>query len=126
MFHPPSSARGNQSSLYEKLDPDLRKKLDRAIAQRQPPTLQACYESHALAALGVSRAAFYRYARRVRQQAELHHVAELVHPGDSNPARYLPELIRRQLIEMLLHDEQAQPLAIHRLVTAVVKAKRSG
>lgn len=116
--------KGNQSSIYQRLDPDLRKKIDRAIVERQPASLQACYDEFSLAERGVSRGAFYRYARRLRTQAELHHVADLVHPDDPDPRRYNHQLIQRRLLDMLVNDEDASPSNIHRLVNAAARVRK--
>lgn len=125
MAHRPTSDRGNQSSLYEKLDPELRDKLDRAIVERRPASLQDCYNDFDLKNRGISRAAFYRYAQRLRKEAELHHVAELVHPNDPDAGRYATALINRRLLDHLLNDENASPASIHRLTIAAAKAARS-
>lgn len=124
MTHPPCYDQGNQSSLYEKLDPDLRKELDRAIVERRPASLQVCYDDFGLKARGISRAAFYRYAQRLRKEAELHHIAEMVRPDDPDAGRYAPELIKRRLLDLLLNDENASPASIHRLTIAAAKAGR--
>jgi hypothetical protein len=115
--------KGNQSSIYARLDPDLRKKLDRAIVERQPATLQSCYDEFALAGRGISRGAFYRYARRLRQEAELHHVADLVHPDDPDPRRYNQQLIQRRLLDMLL-NEDVSAANISRLVNAAARVRK--
>lgn len=124
MPNTPTYDQGSQSSVYERLEPDLRKKLDRAIADRQPASLQACYEAFELASHGVSRAAFYRYARRLREQTELHRVADLVHPDEADVSKYFPELINRRLLDVLVNEE-ASALTIHRLVNASIRSRRS-
>ncbi|HKQ46571.1 MAG TPA: hypothetical protein VJZ71_00705 [Phycisphaerae bacterium] len=125
MNRSPTYNQGNQSSVFARLDPDLRKKLDHAIVDRKPATLQACYDEFSLADLSVSRAAFYRYARKLRGQAELHHVAELVHPDDPDPRRYNHRLIQRRLLDLLLNHKDASAKQIHSLVNAAARVTRS-
>jgi hypothetical protein len=78
-------SRANTSTLFDRLDAAEREKLDRAIVDRSPPTFTACFEAHQLADRGISFDAFYRYARRLRTQCELHHLAELTLPEDPSP-----------------------------------------
>src|ERR1051325_4432264 len=66
-----------RSSLFEKLTPDLRRALDVAIIERDPPTLAAIWMEHKLADHGISYSAFYRYARRLRDRATLAEIADL-------------------------------------------------
>jgi len=107
----------SKSSLFEKLDPNLRRKLDRAILNRDPPTYKAAYARFNLADLGVSFAAFYAYARRLRLNAALAESASLVVPDGRDRAALLPEIVADRLLEALL-DDDASPAAIERLAYA--------
>ena len=55
-----------QSTLFEKLPPQERRKLNRAIVDRTAPSYRACYEQFRLADRDISFYVFYRYARKLR------------------------------------------------------------
>jgi len=107
----------NASTLFSKLDPHRRDKLDRAIADGTPPTYTACYQQFNLAQAGISYSAFYRYARRLRTTANMSRLAELTIPESENPEKLLPRFICQQLVGALL-TEEAAPRDIERLTNA--------
>jgi hypothetical protein len=106
-----------QSSLYEKLTPDLRRQLDRAIADHEPATYQALFDKFELAGRGVSFAAFYRYARRVRANVALAEFARLSLPDGAPADQFLPEVIGQRLLEAAL-DEETSAGTLYRLAHA--------
>ena len=53
-----------QSSIFEKTDPDFRRRLDQAIIDHDPPTYKALHAKFDLAGKDISLAAFYRNAGR--------------------------------------------------------------
>jgi hypothetical protein len=106
-----------QSSLYEKLTPDLRRQLDRAIADHEPATYQALFDKFELAGRGVSFAAFYRYARRVRTNVALAEFARLSLPEGAPADQFLPEVIGQRLLAAAL-DEETPAATLYRLAHA--------
>ncbi|HVP13113.1 MAG TPA: hypothetical protein VMV94_18200 [Phycisphaerae bacterium] len=111
------------SSMFEKVPPGLRSKIDRALVDRSPPTYKGVFEQFKLAELGVSYHAFYRYARRVRSQASMFHLASLALPDDTTLHTAVPRLLAQQIVETLLYEE-ASPEHIQRLVNAYRNAVR--
>ena len=107
------------SSIFQKLDSDQRRKLDHAIIDRDPPTLKAVYEKFQLAELEVSRAAFYRYARRRRSLIATRDFAELALPEEAEEQipDMMPSLIAHRLLDALA-DESTSPRTITSLVNA--------
>ena len=107
-----------QSSLYEKLTPDERTAIDRAIAFRDPPTYTAVFKKFALEKKGLSFAAFYRYARRIRRQVELIRISDLTGPDPSQTRDMVHRLVGSTLVEMLGEPDRMTPLNVSRLVKA--------
>jgi len=95
------------STIFEKLDPHRRRKLDRAIIDRSPPTYRAVFDHFRLGDSGVSFTAFYYYARRLRARAAVINLAELALPEESDLSQAVPRLIMHQLIESLLSTEHS-------------------
>lgn len=110
------------SSLYEKTTPDDRRKIDRAIVNRDPPTYRGVFEKFSLAAKGVSFTAFYNYARRIRSAATRLHLAGLAAPDQADAALAVPRLLASLLVDTLLYAEDAAPAAIHRLTQSYASA----
>jgi hypothetical protein len=94
-----------QSSLYEKLTPDLRRRIDRAIADHEPVTYQGLFDKFELAAHGVSFMAFYRYARRIRTNVALAEFAQLSLPDGAPADQFLPEVVGQRFLAAALDDE---------------------
>jgi hypothetical protein len=107
----------SRSTLFEKLPPDLRRRLDQAIIDHDPPRYRALHAKFNLAAHGVSFTALYRYARRLRLQADMLHVASLALPDSPDVAESLPTLLAYRLLDAL-NDESSSPRMLHRLVDA--------
>ncbi|MEE8171215.1 MAG: hypothetical protein V3T70_11775 [Phycisphaerae bacterium] len=104
----------SRSSLFEKLPADFRRKLDQAVIDRDPPGYRALFNKFNLAARGVSHTAFSDSARRLRAHADLAHLAELVRPGDVNPADLIPFILAHRLLDAS-SDEATSPRTLHRL-----------
>jgi len=107
----------SRSSLLAKLPADLRLKLHQAIIDRDPPTYRALFCKFNLTGHGISFTAFYRYARRLRHQADLLDLAQLALPEDADVPAAIHNLISHRLLESLLHDDPS-PRALHRLTEA--------
>jgi hypothetical protein len=107
----------SRSTLFEKLPADLRRRVDQAIIDHDPPTYRAMFAKFKLADHGVSLTAFYYYARRVRAEAEMLHLAALALPESPDVAKSLPALLAYRLLDAL-NDEGSSPRMLHRLVDA--------
>jgi hypothetical protein len=110
--------RASRTAMYDKLSPDLRRAIDRAVVDRDPPTFRGVYEKFQLAERGVSFHSLYRYARKLRAQAHRLLLAELTLPDDADLGDAMPRIIGQQLLTTLLYEEAATPDAIHRLTRA--------
>ncbi|HKQ49022.1 MAG TPA: hypothetical protein VJZ71_13210 [Phycisphaerae bacterium] len=99
-----------RSSLFEKIPPDLRHALDVAIAEHVPPTFRAVWMQFELAKFGVSFAAFYRYARRVRERVNLVEAASLAGEDDADVDAVLKKLTGRRALDLLLHTNSSECL----------------
>jgi hypothetical protein len=106
-----------QSSLFAKLTPDLRRQIDKAIADHTPPTYRAIFDHFKLADRGVSFTAFYYYARRIRASASLLQMADLAGPDDATLGNVLPQLIGSRLLDACI-DEDIPTGTLCRLVDA--------
>ena len=111
----------NKSSVFERVPPDVRHALDVAIIERIPPTFRSVWMQFELAQFGVSFTAFYRYARRLRDRANLAEAATLVGEDDADLAAALHKLVARRLLELLLHTGGA---ACTREIAALTSAHR--
>jgi hypothetical protein len=108
MSNPQRTHDNTRSSIFEKLTPDQRKALDVAIIERLPPTFQAVYMEHNLPALGVSFTAFYRYARRLRDRANVAEIAELAGDTDTSLDEPIRKLVGRRLLDLLLTTDDVE------------------
>ena len=104
--------------VFANLTPALRRKVDQAIIDHDPPTYRGIYDRFKLAEVGVGHSAFYRYARKLRANADLLSMAELALPDEPQLGQALPRLLAQRLVEVLLHEEDASPGEIHRLTDA--------
>jgi hypothetical protein len=107
-----------RQTMFASLTPALRRKVDQAIIDHDPPTYRGVHEKFKLAELGVGYSAFYRYARKLRAGADLLNLADMALPDEPQLARTLPRLLAQRLVEVLLHQEDASPGEIHRLTDA--------
>ncbi|HVP10189.1 MAG TPA: hypothetical protein VMV94_03270 [Phycisphaerae bacterium] len=112
-------------AMYEKISPDLRRTIDQAIVDHDPPTYREIHEKFGLAERGISFWVFYRYARNIRCQAEKLHIAELVLPDEPQVLDALPKLLAQRLFQVLLYDETATAREIHQLTYAYRAAAAS-
>lgn len=106
MAEPQRQHENNRSSIFEKVPPTLRDEVDLAIIRRSPPTFAAAYQEHQLWNYGVSYTAFYRYARRLRDQANLASMADLTSAAAENGQieDSIRALLARQVFDTLLND----------------------
>lgn len=107
----------SKSSVFERTDPDLRRGIDQALIDRQPPTYKAVYDTFNLRAHGVSFTAFYYYARRVRVAAALAELARTTLPEGASIHDLLPQVLSHRLLEAAI-DEDASPRTLQRLADA--------
>ena len=105
----------SRSTLFEKLPSDLRRDLDQAIINRDLPKYRDLHARFDLAAYGVSFSAFFRYARRLRAQADMLHLAQSALPNSSEITQALPTLFAYRLFDAL-NGETAGSRQLHRLV----------
>jgi len=105
------------STLHQKLSPHERAKLDHALAIRVPASYKETYEKFRLKDAGVSYSAFFRYARKVRTVARLHHLAELTLPPEEDVEKLLPRFVGQHLIAALA-EETISPRGAERLARA--------
>jgi hypothetical protein len=106
-----------KSSVYKKLDPETRRRLNRAIVDRQPATYRGIFEHYNLAKAGVSFTAFYYYAKRVRFHADLRELSCLAPSGHAETPRAIHQLVTERFIDIMLNEE-LPPRAIERLANA--------
>ena len=95
----------SKSSIFEKTDPDLRRRIDQALVDRQPSTYKAVYEQFDLQAHGISFTAFYYYATRVRANAALIGLAQVTLPEGTVAGDLLPELLGQRLLDASFDEE---------------------
>ena len=107
----------SRSTLFEKLPPDLRRRLDQAIIDRDPPAYRDLHAKFDLTARKVSVTALYYYARRLRAQADILNLAQLALPGSPDLAESLPTLLAYRVLDAAI-DEDVSPSTLHRLVDA--------
>ncbi len=116
-----------KSTLYDKLKPEERRKLNRAVVDRTQPTYRACYEHFHLADRDIGFYVFYRYARNLRRRAAVTDLAEATCPEGSDPVA-LNEAISRLLAYRLIEaadDETTDSRVLHRLTRAYHLSIRS-
>jgi hypothetical protein len=104
----------SKSSMFAKTDPMLRRRIDRALVERQPATYKGVYEEFRLHSLGISFTAFYTYASRLRANAASMGLAEVALPEGAAVSEMLPELLGNRLFEAAM-DEDATPGTLYRL-----------
>src|SRR5437867_11081331 len=108
----------SQSSIFEKLPPELRHQIDIAIIERVPPTYAAVWMHFKLADHRVSFTAFYRYARRLRDRANVAEIANLANDDDADIDSAIRKLAARQVLELLLNNDEIAPKDIAALISA--------
>ena len=107
----------SHSSLFEKLPAELRLRLDQAIVDREPAGYRVVYARFELTKHDVSFTAFYYYARRLRAQTDMLHVADLAGLDGLDVTGALPTLMAYRVFEAA-NDEDTSPLVLQRLVNA--------
>ncbi len=122
----------SKSTLYEKLSPDERRKLNRAIVDRAQPTYRACYEHFRLADQQIGFYAFYRYARNLRRQAAVTDLADAKGPEGMTPHASDPVQLNEAISCLLAYrlieaadDETADSHELLRLARAYNLSIRS-
>lgn len=120
----PLIKRDAPSTVLDKIPPDRRRQIDLAVIDRDPPAIQAVFDKFSLAEKGVSRSAFYRYARKLRLRAITRDFAELAETDQQPIFDLLPALLGHRLLDALA-DENASPRALQRLTDAWRAAVRT-
>ncbi len=122
----------SKSTLYEKLTPEQRRKLNRAIVDRAQPTYRACYEHFHLADQQIGFYAFYRYARNLRRQAAVTDLADAKGPEGMTPHATDPVQLNEAITCLLAYrlieaadDETADSHELLRLARAYNLSIRS-
>jgi hypothetical protein len=116
---------GPRSSVFEKTTPDLRRKLDRAIVNYDPPGYLALFKKFGLTELGVSYQAFYNYARKLRRRAAARETIQASLADEQQVVKSLPALLGQFLIDQIMGNDQAAPSAIYRLMLAYTAALKN-
>jgi hypothetical protein len=116
---------GSRSSVFEKTTPELRRKLDRAIVDYNPPGYLALFKKFGLAELGVSYQAFYNYARKLRRRAAARESVQTSLADEQQIVKSLPALLGQFLIDQIMGNDQAAPSAIYRLMLAYTAALKN-
>ena len=106
-----------QSSIFEKTDPDFRRRLDQAIIDHDPPTYKALFTKFNLASMNISFMAFYRYARRLRTHAAIIELTRQALPDDYDPVTVIPNLLAHRLLDAAV-DESTSPRTLQQLTDA--------
>ncbi len=111
------------STVHQRLEPELRARIDRDILDRRIGGLRMVFRYYALGGRGLSLASFCRYAKRLRQQAVRLDAGELAPgEGDRAPAYAALHLIQRLLEALVL--ENPSPEALEKLTRACFIAVR--
>src|SRR5262245_31632843 len=92
------------SAVFEKLTPEFRAKIDRAIVDRACPTYKAIHATYKLEQHGINYVAFWRYAHRLRNDAELMQFDDLLHPEDDKLPDAMPRLVYQRLFRAVTQD----------------------
>jgi len=118
------------SIIYRRLDAALRREINIAIIDRQPPTYRGVHQQFQLDRLGINYHAFYRYARRIRAEAAAYEMAGALLPPEADVPALLPRILGQRLLETLAF-ESPTPRAVQRLtdsyrsaVTSLEKIRR--
>ena len=112
---------GPVSTLNDRIDEKLRKKIDAAIIKREPRTLVAIYDKFKLAEAGVSYDVLWRYARRIRDETSKSVLLEATLADEIDMPTAISRMLSRQCLEAVLQGEAA-PLDLHRLTLAYHKS----
>jgi hypothetical protein len=114
----------SNSSIFDKTTPDLRREINRALIDRDPPTYKGVFAKLKLADRGVSYHAFYRYSRRVRGQAAMFEMAEATASAGKDLPAMLPKVLAQRLLETLAFEE-VSPRHIQRMTDAYKTAVKT-
>src|SRR5205085_1829220 len=99
--HPLSS----KSSLFTKLPRELRRQIDQAVIDRDPPAYKDVFATFNLAQFGVSFTAFYMYARRLRYQAALIDCAATAAPSEEVITDMAVRLLGTHMLKVMMDKE---------------------
>ena len=108
-----------RSLIFEKLTPDERRAVDVAIIERIPPTFSALWMEHKLGEKGVSYSAFYRYARRIRNSANLAEIADLSTDDGLDLETPIRRLLARRAVDALVTEDELPPRELATLLSAL-------
>jgi hypothetical protein len=108
-----------RSSIIEKLSPDLRHQIDVAILENLCPTLQGLWLHFELGKQGVTYIAFYRYARRIRDRANMAELSDRAAEQTGDLDEKLQTLITSKVLDKFLNDDNIEPRDFKRLVSTL-------
>jgi hypothetical protein len=108
-----------RSSIVEKLSPELRHQIDVAILENLCPTLQGLWLHFELGKQGVTYIAFYRYARRVRDRANMAELSDRAAEQTGDLDEKLQTLITSKVLDRFLNDDDIEPRDFKRLVSTL-------
>src|SRR5262249_28464449 len=108
---------GPVSTVLDRIHPGLRRGVDRAILEQDPPILQDVSIQCQLRANGVSRSAFYRYAKRLRHRLEIVQSAEMLHIEGRDHNDDIQLILAAKFFEAA-QDPETKPDVLHKLVSA--------
>ncbi len=111
------ASRENNSSIFEKTTPALRREINKALIDRDPPTYKGVFAKFKLSGAGITYHAFYRYARRVRSQAAMFEMTEATATAGTDLPALLPKILAQRLLEVLAFED-VSPRHIQRLTDA--------
>jgi len=101
---------GNLSTVFERLHPAYRRGLDRAIIERDPPSLADVYGCFHCRANGISRSAFYRYAARLRARTAVQESIDIARAAGRDPADEISSLLDAEFLRVFAtHRDPVDP-----------------
>jgi hypothetical protein len=118
---PPLHTGGRVSTIFDKIDEKQRQEIDTAIIKRRPRTLVGIYDKFKLAKAGVAYFVFYRYARKVRDEANKTAILDATLADEIDVPAALAKMISRQCLDAVVQGESS-PLDTHRLTLAFHKS----
>jgi hypothetical protein len=113
-----------RSSMYEKITPDLRRRVDIALLERVPATYREVYMAFELHEYAVTYMSFYRYARRIRDRGNIAELANIDADTETDLTPAINKLAARQLLEILLNEDTFDPRAFAALTASIDRLSR--
>ena len=111
----------SHSSVIDKAPPDILEQVDRAIVKRDPPGYKAIYLKFDLASRGLRYKTFWRYAHKLRFNADLAKQVQAMATPQTDPAECALRLLAIHL-QGLLRNRPLNPRHVRRAVEAYSRA----